>query len=125
MSPLHRPCIPPFYLECGCNVPSVFPEKVQNDLKDYGEAVVKALGFKYGCFHVECMYTKDGPLLIECNPRYAQPASCRAPAGCRFLKAPATLRLPEAIQNQWIYHLLMPIPNTVVVRMRQDVKRTV
>lgn len=64
-----RPCIPPYYLECGCNLPSTFPADVQQSLNEYGEAVVKALGFSYGCFHVEVMYTKDGPFLIECNAR--------------------------------------------------------
>eukprot|EP01134_Creolimax_fragrantissima_P002773 CFRG2773T1 len=63
------PPIPPIYLETGANLPSLFSDKMVSDLKEYGVGCVRALGFKYGCFHVECMYTKDGPMLIEVNPR--------------------------------------------------------
>ena len=38
--------------KCGA-APSITPERVQNELKDYCIAAVKALGFKHGDFHME------------------------------------------------------------------------
>eukprot|EP01135_Chromosphaera_perkinsii_P008589 Nk52_evm31s1401 gene=Nk52_evmTU31s1401 len=59
----------PYFNETGSNCPSDFPEDVQRSLKNYAIDCVKALGFKQGCFHVECKNTPSGPFLIECNPR--------------------------------------------------------
>ncbi|KNC82730.1 hypothetical protein SARC_04972 [Sphaeroforma arctica JP610] len=61
---------PPYFLENGCNSPSVTSEAVQRELIDYCMKVIKALGFFKGVFHTECMYTEShGPVLLECNPR--------------------------------------------------------
>jgi carnosine synthase len=44
-------------------------KQVEQELKDYCIAAVKAMGFKRGSFHMEAWYTPKGPMLIECNPR--------------------------------------------------------
>eukprot|EP00123_Amoebidium_parasiticum_P020961 comp59200_c0_seq1/m.47844 comp59200_c0_seq1/g.47844 ORF comp59200_c0_seq1/g.47844 comp59200_c0_seq1/m.47844 type:complete len:481 (-) comp59200_c0_seq1:125-1567(-) len=68
----------PTFLETGSNSPSTYSAEIQKELVDYSVRCVKALGFRQGCFHVECKYTKgtqlrpDGtgqPMLIEVNSR--------------------------------------------------------
>eukprot|EP01134_Creolimax_fragrantissima_P006053 CFRG6053T1 len=61
--------ISPYYLENGNTFPSMIPQKAQDELIDYCARCVTALGFYKGAFHMEALYTKDGPMLIECNPR--------------------------------------------------------
>ena len=63
------PTFEPYFLETGSSCPSKYSEAVQKEIVDYVVAVVKALGFKQGAFHVECKYGNDGPQLIEVNPR--------------------------------------------------------
>ncbi|KNC79247.1 hypothetical protein SARC_08357 [Sphaeroforma arctica JP610] len=63
------PTVPPYFVENRENAPSNLPEDAQKQLKEYGEKVLRAFGFTIGCFHVECMWTKRGPRLIEVNPR--------------------------------------------------------
>ncbi|KNC79057.1 hypothetical protein SARC_08544 [Sphaeroforma arctica JP610] len=63
------PCVPPFFVENRENAPSLLPDDAQTQLKDYAESCLRAFGFTVGCFHVECMWTKKGPRLIEVNPR--------------------------------------------------------
>ena len=38
-------------------------------LFEYCSKVLQSLDVKYGMMHVECMYTENGPVLIELNPR--------------------------------------------------------
>lgn len=38
-------------------------------LFEYCSNVLKSLDVQYGMMHVECMYTENGPVLIELNPR--------------------------------------------------------
>jgi len=63
------PCIAPFYLETGSQMPSLYPDDKLQVLKKYATDCVKAMGFRTGCFHVEAMYTTEGPVLIEINAR--------------------------------------------------------
>jgi len=63
------PCLKPYYLETGCNMPSIYPEDKQQELIEYAFDCVKCMGFHSGPFHVEVMYTADGPVLIEVNAR--------------------------------------------------------
>uniref|UniRef100_A0A7S2X3X4 ATP-grasp domain-containing protein n=2 Tax=Prorocentrum micans TaxID=2945 RepID=A0A7S2X3X4_PROMC len=60
---------PPYFQDRGFHAPSLTPESIQKELIDYSAAAVKAMGFERGNFHMECWYTKTGPILIECNPR--------------------------------------------------------
>mmetsp|Transcript_18098 Transcript_18098/g.45971 ORF Transcript_18098/g.45971 Transcript_18098/m.45971 type:complete len:492 (+) Transcript_18098:96-1571(+) len=62
-------CIPPYFLETGSNQPSVFPKDTVADLEKYSIDCVRALGFTFGCFHVESIITAEGPRLIEVNAR--------------------------------------------------------
>lgn len=64
------PCIEPFFQETASNCPTLFGP-IAPLLKAYAIAVVQALGFTQGCFHVECKYSHldDQVMLIEVNPR--------------------------------------------------------
>ncbi|PXF45370.1 Carnosine synthase 1 [Gracilariopsis chorda] len=62
-------CCEPFFMETGTNCPSSYPEDKQHALMKLAIDSTLALGFRYGCFHVECRYTKRGPRLIEVNAR--------------------------------------------------------
>lgn len=59
----------PYFQDKVVSVPSVTPNNVQKELLEYSFECVKALGFKSGAFHVESMYTENGPMLLEVNPR--------------------------------------------------------
>lgn len=62
-------CWEPWFQETGTNCPSLYPEARQHELIKLAVDSTLALGFKYGCFHVECRYTARGPRLIEVNAR--------------------------------------------------------
>lgn len=63
------PTIEPYFNETWGNCPSKLPLEQQRELKQFGVAATKALGFTDGVFHVECKYTSTGPQLIEVNAR--------------------------------------------------------
>lgn len=63
------PTVEPYFNETWGVCPSLLPLDQQRELKDYGVACTKALGFTDGVFHVECRYTSTGPQLIEVNAR--------------------------------------------------------
>jgi biotin carboxylase len=58
-------------LELGSTVPSDLTDAQYDAAAAYGIQVVKALGLDLGIFHVEFIYTADGPRLVEANPRIA------------------------------------------------------
>lgn len=62
-------CWEPWFQETGTNCPSLYAEDKQKELIRLSIDTTIALGFKYGCFHVECKYTSRGPRLIEVNAR--------------------------------------------------------
>lgn len=62
-------CWEPWFQEAGTNCPSTYPEEKQAELVKLSIDSTLAMGFKYGCFHVECKYTSRGPRLIEINAR--------------------------------------------------------
>lgn len=43
--------------------------EVQKQLRLYAEDVLKALGFRYSASHMEIMFTKNGPVLVEVGAR--------------------------------------------------------
>lgn len=63
------PCWEPWFQETGTNCPSLYPMHKQEELIKLSVDTTLSLGFKNGCFHVECRYTKRGPRLIEVNAR--------------------------------------------------------
>lgn len=44
-------------------------DPVATELSEYCSKVLTNLDVQYGMMHLECMYTKNGPILIELNPR--------------------------------------------------------
>lgn len=62
-------CWEPWFQETGTNCPSLYPEAKQEELIRLSVDTTLSLGFRYGCFHVECKYTSRGPRLIEVNAR--------------------------------------------------------
>lgn len=62
-------CCEPWFQETGTNCPSMYPQIKQDELIQLSVDSTLALGFRYGCFHVECKYTSRGPRLIEVNAR--------------------------------------------------------
>eukprot|EP01135_Chromosphaera_perkinsii_P003988 Nk52_evm1s266 gene=Nk52_evmTU1s266 len=63
------PTFEPYFLETGSSCPSNYPEEKQAELRAQVHAILKAMKFTQGCFHVEMKYTPEGPRLIEVNPR--------------------------------------------------------
>lgn len=57
---------PSFAIEGGCFTPA---RHGWDDIKAYAFRLLDAVGFNYGASHIEMMLTKDGPRLIEINPR--------------------------------------------------------
>jgi len=58
-------------LEMGSTMPSGLSDDEYQVAADYAIAIVKALGLDLGIFHVEFIYTANGPRLVEVNPRIA------------------------------------------------------
>ena len=58
-------------LEMGSVIPCGLSETEQQKLDDYIEDVARAIGLDFGIFHIEAIVGKDGPKLIEVNPRIA------------------------------------------------------
>lgn len=56
-------------LEAGSTVPPGLSDEEYDNVSAYCADVVKALGLDLGIFHVEFIYTKQGPRLVEVNPR--------------------------------------------------------
>jgi biotin carboxylase len=56
-------------LELGSTIPSGLSEAQSDRASEYCTQVVTALGLDLGLFHVELIYTEDGPRLVEVNPR--------------------------------------------------------
>jgi biotin carboxylase len=56
-------------LELGSTIPSGLSDSQCDRATEYCAQVVTALGLDLGIFHVELIYTADGPRLVEVNPR--------------------------------------------------------
>ena len=56
-------------LELGSTIPPGLSDAQYDKAAEYCAQVVKALGLDLGIFHVELIYTEDGPRLVEVNPR--------------------------------------------------------
>jgi biotin carboxylase len=58
-------------LELGSTMPSDLSDAQYELAAGYGARIVKALGLDLGIFHIEFIYTANGPRLVEVNPRIA------------------------------------------------------
>jgi biotin carboxylase len=58
-------------LEMGSTIPSDLSAAQLEAAAAYCTEVVKALGLDLGIFHIELIYTEQGPRLVEVNPRIA------------------------------------------------------
>ncbi|UVO10032.1 ATP-grasp domain-containing protein [Pectobacterium polonicum] len=56
-------------IELGSLMPADVSEEEKLLCFQYAEDVCRALGLNHGIFHIELMYTKRGPILVEANPR--------------------------------------------------------
>ncbi|MEL7628626.1 ATP-grasp domain-containing protein [Pectobacterium aroidearum] len=56
-------------IELGSLMPADVNEEEKSSCFQYAKNVCKALGLNHGIFHIELMYTKKGPILVEANPR--------------------------------------------------------
>ncbi|WP_158091677.1 ATP-grasp domain-containing protein [Bradyrhizobium canariense] len=56
-------------IEMGASMPANLSPDKMNACFLYAEAVARELGFDLGIFHAEMILTKEGPVLIEMNPR--------------------------------------------------------
>ncbi|CAN8068264.1 unnamed protein product [Agarophyton chilense] len=62
-------CLEPWFKETGTNCPSCYDAEKQQEIIKLATDCTLALGFRNGCFHVECRYTSRGARLIEVNAR--------------------------------------------------------
>jgi biotin carboxylase len=60
----HNECV-----EMGALMPAPLSPADRDACFTYGEQVCKALGLDRGIFHLEMIMTRDGPVLVEANPR--------------------------------------------------------
>lgn len=58
-------------LELGSTIPGDLTDAQYNAAVAYGTRVLKAVGLDLGIFHLEFIYTAEGPRLVEVNPRIA------------------------------------------------------
>ncbi|EHD6028065.1 ATP-grasp domain-containing protein [Vibrio parahaemolyticus] len=56
-------------VELGSYIPAQMSSNEEEECIEYAKKVCEALGLDLGIFHIEVMYTNDGPRLIEVNPR--------------------------------------------------------
>lgn len=56
-------------LELGAFMPADLSVRQRKACFDYAERVCQALGLDLGIFHIEMIFTSDGPRLVEANPR--------------------------------------------------------
>ncbi|MBP2232713.1 biotin carboxylase [Azospirillum agricola] len=56
-------------IELGAIMPADLPEPERERCFAYAEDVARALGLDLGILHIELIVTKDGPVLVEVNPR--------------------------------------------------------
>lgn len=59
----------PFFVETGDSIPSMLPEKEQEEVLSLAEEVLEKLGVQNGIIHFEAKNTKTGPVPIEVNLR--------------------------------------------------------
>ena len=56
-------------VELGSLMPAAITPDQKKECFHYAKAVCAALRLDYGIFHIEIMYTANGPILVEANPR--------------------------------------------------------
>lgn len=56
-------------IELGSLMPAAITIQQQEECFQYAKSVCQALNLDYGIFHIEIMYTENGPILVEANPR--------------------------------------------------------
>lgn len=56
-------------IELGSIMPAALSREDANACLDYAHKVIELLGFNIGLFHIEMILTKEGPKLVEANPR--------------------------------------------------------
>lgn len=60
---------PPHMQERGFTLPSPLPPDIQRDFVSGALQGLQALGLRWGNFHVEMIWTPNGPRIVEFNPR--------------------------------------------------------
>ncbi|NIF89965.1 ATP-grasp domain-containing protein [Burkholderia sp. Cy-637] len=87
-------------LEMGSSIPSGLSDDEYQTAADYAIRVVKTLGLDLGFFHVEFIYTREGPQLVEVNPRIAGgaiPDLIRAASGVNLFELLVRVYLGERL----------------------------
>lgn len=59
----------PYFVELSFTFPINMELKIEKKIKTHLKKIVKALKIETGIFHIEWILTKQGPVLIEVNPR--------------------------------------------------------
>lgn len=59
----------PYFIETGHMFPAIIGNDQYLPLIDYVKSVLEAVGFDNGVAHTEVKLTKDGPRIVEINPR--------------------------------------------------------
>lgn len=59
----------PYFIEDGHMFPADLDESLEQDIRDYVVKVLHAVGHDHGISHTEVKLTKDGPRIVEINPR--------------------------------------------------------
>lgn len=87
-------------LEMGSIIPCGLSEEQYDEAAQYAIRVLQVLGLDLGIFHVEFIYTKNGPCLVEVNPRIAGgtiPDLIRAATGANLFEYLVRIYLGERI----------------------------
>lgn len=94
----HNPVI-----EMGSTVPSGLSAAQYAAASDYMIRLGRALGLRTGIFHIEFIYTREGPRLVEVNPRIAGgpiPDLVRTATGVDLFELLVRINLGEPIDPQ-------------------------
>lgn len=59
----------PYFVETSYSFPIKVGEKLEEQLVSMTKKIIKELNVDYGATHIEYILTKDGPALVEVNPR--------------------------------------------------------
>ncbi|MCR4830756.1 MAG: ATP-grasp domain-containing protein [Pseudobutyrivibrio sp.] len=61
----------PYFIENGHMFPADLPEEKEKEITNYVTSVLEAVGYENGIGHTEVKLTKNGPRIVEINPRTA------------------------------------------------------
>lgn len=92
----------PYFVEIGHDYPAILKKKSENKIIELTKSALKTLELDWGPSHTEIRLTKDGPKIIEINPRLAGgmiPKLVKLSQGIDLIKNSLNLAIGEKISD--------------------------